>query len=124
MATNFTPTKSNPKPSGSSMEALFAKAQKTQIDLQDDYKNAPVTAPKKDAKASSKVPKARQGQQSSGSKPSQGPAASKPKPRSNAISSKFEKKEYFDEEDVLSEKIEQLAHWIRESRYCIVFTGS
>lgn len=120
MAVNFTPKKSNLKASGSSMEAMFAKAQKTQAALQKDYKNAPTTSP---SKAGSKAPKPRQGK-ASGSKPSHGPAASKPKPRSNAISSEFEKKEYFDEEDLLSEKIQVLAQWIRESRYCIVFTGA
>lgn len=119
MAANFT-SKSNAKASGSHMEAMFAQAQKTQAALQEDYKNAPMTTP---SKAGSKVPQARHGK-ASGLKPSYGSAAPKPKPRSNAISSKFEKKEYFDEEDVLSEKIQVLAQWIRESRYCIVFTGA
>ena len=34
------------------------------------------------------------------------------------------KKEFFDAKEVLADKIEQLARWIRESRYCIVFTGA
>ena len=119
MAANFA-SKSNSKASGSHMEAMFAQAQKTQAALQEDYKNAPMTTP---SKAGSKVPQARHGK-ASGLKPSYGSAAPKPKPRSNAISSEFEKKEYFDEEDVLSEKIQVLAQWIRESRYCIVFTGA
>ncbi|XP_067052036.1 uncharacterized protein [Acropora muricata] len=60
-------------------------------------------------------------------KPRKPPAASgskpKPKPGSN-ISSEIEKKEYFDSEGALAEKTVQLAKWIRESNYCIMFTGA
>ena len=42
----------------------------------------------------------------------------------NNKSSEFEKKEYFDTEEVLAEKTDQLVQWIRESHHCIVFTGA
>lgn len=121
MASNFNPKKSLP---GSTTEALFAKAQKNQKALQDDYKNAPAAKDKvpvkKDAKSEGKSKAKPQG---SSSKPAA--TGSKPKPRpSNNISNELEKKEYFDSEEVLAEKIEQLARWIRESRFCIVFTGA
>ena len=104
-------------------EEMFAKAQKNQKDLENEYKTAPV---KKDAKPEGKSKGKPQG---SSSKPPANaprkPTGSKPKPKpSNAISSEFEKKEYFDTKEVLAEKTEQLARWIRESRYCIVFTGA
>lgn len=122
----------NPKksPAGTTTEAIFAKAQKNQRALQDDYKSAPTIKDKgpvnKDSKPEGKSKAKPQG---SSHKPPVNPprnmVGSKPKPRpSNNISSEFEKKEYFDTEDVLAEKIDQLARWIRESRYCIVFTGA
>ena len=42
----------------------------------------------------------------------------------NNISSEFEKKEYFDTEEVLAEKTDQLVQWIQESHHCIAFTGA
>ena len=116
MASNAFPKKAS---SGSAMESMFAKAQKNQRDLQDDYKNAPKVKDKTPVKKETKPDKSK-------SKPSSkplNPTTSKPRAR-NAISSEFEKKEYFDSEEVLVEKIDQLARWIRESRYCIVFTGA
>ena len=123
MATNSTPKKAS---SGSCTESMFHKAQKNQRALQDDYKNAPVTKDKvpfkKDAKHDTKskaMPLA------ASSKPRREAAISKPKPRAgNSISSEFEKKEYFDTNEVLEEKINTLAEWIKQSRYCIVFTGA
>lgn len=111
MASNSTSKKASP------MESMFAKAQKTQKDLQDDYKNAPVVKDKAPVKKEAKSKP-----HSTRSKPPQ-TTGSKPRPN-NAISSEFEKKEYFDSEEVLAEKINQLACWIRDSRYCIVFTGA
>lgn len=33
------------------------------------------------------------------------------------------KKEYFDDQKSLNEKLDQLAKWIRESKHFIIFTG-
>lgn len=41
-----------------------------------------------------------------------------------AIKTEEEKKEYFDEPDVLEEKIETLALWIKSSDHFIAFTGA
>ena len=124
MATNSTPKKAS---SGSHTESMFLKAQKNQKALQDDYKNAPVVKDKfpvkkdatNDRKSKAMPPTAI-------SKPPREVAVSKkPKPRAgNSISSEFEKKEYFDTKEVLEEKINTLAEWIKQSRYCIVFTGA
>lgn len=116
MASNASPKKTS---LGSPMESMFAKAQKSQRDLQDDYKNAPKLKDKAPVKKESK-PDAKS---KAKPKPPQYTTASKPRP-SNAISSEFEKREYFDSEEVLTEKIDQLARWIRDSRFCIVFTGA
>ena len=48
----------------------------------------------------------------------------RPKLHQYNISSEFEKKEYFDTEEVLAEKTDQLVQWIRESHHCIAFTGA
>lgn len=89
---------------------------------QDDYKNVPVVKDKipvkKDAKHDTK-PRAMK--PTASSRPPCEAAVFKPKPRaSNSISSEFEKKEYFDTKEVLEMKINQLADWLRQSRYCIV----
>ena len=123
MATNSTPKKAS---SGSRTESMFYKAQKNQRALQDDYKNAPVTKDKipvkKDAKHDTK---SKATPLAVSSKPPREAAISKPKPRAgNSISSEFEKKEHFDTKEVLEEKINTLAEWIKQSRYCIVFTGA
>jgi len=49
---------------------------------------------------------------------------STPKKASAIGSEIFEKKEYFDTKEVLEMKINQLAEWLRQSRYCIAFTGA
>lgn len=118
MASNVKPK----SPPGSTTEALFAKAQKNQRALQDEYKKAPaIKVPvKKDAKPDGRSKAKPQG---STSKPPATSSRSKPR-ASNNISSEFEKKEYFDTEEVLAEKIDHLVRWIRESRHCIVFTGA
>ena len=123
MATNSTPTKAS---SGSHTESMFYKAQKNQRALQDDYKNAPVVKDKipvkKDAKRDTK---SKATPLTASSRPPREATVSKPKPRAgNSISSEFEKKEYFDTKEVLEMKIDQLADWLRQSRYCIVFTGA
>lgn len=107
--------------SKTNIEALFAQADKDQKALQRDYKNASEKNGKitssRDVKPESK----------SKGKPCKPPAASgsKPKPKpGNNISSEIEKKEYFDSEGALAEKTVQLAKWIRESNYCIMFTGA
>lgn len=124
MATNSTPKKAS---SGSRVESMFIKAQKNQKALQDDYKNVPVVKDKipvkKDAKHDTKskaIPHA-----ASSKPPCEAAVSKKPKPRAgNSISSEFEKKEYFDTKEVLEDKINTLAEWIKQSRYCISFTGA
>ena len=108
------------------MESMFYKAQKNQRALQDDYKNAPVAKDKipvkkdatNDTKSKAMPPTA-------SSRPPRD-AVTKPKPSraGNSISSEFEKREYFDTSEVLEMKIDQLVDWLRQSRYCIVFTGA
>ena len=41
-----------------------------------------------------------------------------------AIQSEEEKKEFFDEPEVLNLKVEQLAEWVRESQHLTCFTGA
>lgn len=122
MATSSTPKKAS---SGSApMASMFAKAQKNQRDLQDEYKNAPVVKGKSpvknevkpDIKSKGKLP-------STSTKPPRNTTASKPRAANN-ISSEFQKKEYFDSEEVLAEKIVQLAGWMKNSLHCVVFTGA
>lgn len=118
MASNLNSKKS---PSRSTVEGLFTKAQKAQRAVQEDYKNA---SGKKGKVPSAKDAKPELKSKEKPCKPSQA-AGSKPNPApSFNISSEFEKKEYFDSEGVLGEKIKQLAQWIRESHYCIMFTGA
>lgn len=118
MASNLNSKKS---PSRSTIEGLFTKAQKAQRAVQEDYKNA---SGKKGKVPSAKDAKPELKSKEKPCKPSQA-AGSKPNPApSFNISSEFEKKEYFDSEGVLGEKIKQLAKWIRESHYCIMFTGA
>lgn len=45
-------------------------------------------------------------------------------PKKASSGSCTEKKEYFDTKEVLEMKINQLAEWLRQSRYCIAFTGA
>jgi len=111
-------------PTGSTKaESLFIQAEKDLRELEDDYKTA--TTGKKDSKPAGKS----KGKAAASSKPASNPPRNstrpkpKPKPHNN-ISSEFEKKEYFDTEEVLAEKTDQLVQWIRESRYCIAFTGA
>ena len=63
----------------------------------------------------------------SGAKPDKKPSKPdipKPGTDSTAISSEKEKKEYFESEKTLSQKLDQLSEWIKESTHCIVFTGA
>lgn len=123
MATNSTPKKAS---SGSRMESMFNKAQKNQRALQDDYKNAPIVKDKVPVKKEAKHDtKSKATPPATSSKPPQEASISKPKPRAgNSISSEFEKKEYFDTKEVLEGKIDRIARWMKESRYCIVFSGA
>ena len=43
---------------------------------------------------------------------------------STAHKTEEEKKEYFDRPDVLDQKIEKLANWIRNSKHFVAFTGA
>ena len=95
-------------PTGSTKaESLFMQAEKDLRELEDDYKTA--TTGKKDSKPAGKS----KGKAAASSKPASNPPRNstrpkpKPKPHNN-ISSEFEKKEYFDTEEVLAEKTDQL----------------
>lgn len=122
MAANFDPKKPS---TGSTTESLFVKAQKNQRALQDDYKTAPTVKGKVPLKKDAKPDGKPKGKPVASSKPPaitpKNATSSKP---NYGISNEFQKKEYFDTKEVLADKIEQLARWIRESRYCIVFTGA
>ena len=112
-------------PLESRVEALFIQAERNQKALEDEYRTASSVNPKNpgkkggDAEVTSKMkPKEAKGK----------PTGSKPRPRDGrnnyGISSEFEKKEYFDSDEVLCEKVSTLVQWIRGSKFCIVFTGA
>ena len=110
------------KPSPSPVSKLFAQALETQKELTEDYKNAP------NAKNPSRGQKTAGGVKPSGKKPlgaASGKAPQKPKPKpSNNIRDEKEKREFFDSEEVLKEKLNTLSEWVKSSQHCILFTGA
>jgi len=58
------------------------------------------------------------------SKDKEGSGNKKPKPNAPNIHDDVEKMEYFDSEKELSEKLDTVADWVKNSNHVIVFTGA
>ena len=118
---------SNKKTSGKNKGTTFASAFENLEGLIQSYENVDndkEIKPTSFGKTGSKM------KPSTSSRPKGKPdlRPTKPKPEtggaSTALSSQKEKKEYFDTEEILTQKLDQLSQWIQDSKHFVVFTGA